>query len=201
MFSKKIETSSIFPQCCKWRRPITEAVINDESQTSVRKSADMASGSWRNFDEYLINAVQKYRVLYDVTLKESTQLDYTWTTTQLITACFVYILWYIAPLPNGTAQKYCVLFPLHACVAYGTERYVAARCVALRCVAYFSKLSLRCIAIRYGRLRSIALHYVALPVARNWAWFSRRGNVTVSRRSFVTTFTGFTVRTSDLSLS
>ena len=35
-----------------------------------------------------------------------------------------------------TAQKCCVLFPAHACVAYVTERYVAARCVALllRCV-------------------------------------------------------------------
>jgi len=66
-------------------------------------------------------------------------------------------------------QKYCVLFPVHACVAYGTERYVAARCVALRCVAYFSKLSLRCVAIRYGRLRCVPLRYVTLPVAGNWA--------------------------------
>jgi len=47
-FRKKIETSSIFPQCGKQRRPITEAVVNDQSQTLIRKSADMASDSWRN---------------------------------------------------------------------------------------------------------------------------------------------------------
>jgi len=71
-----------------------------------------------------------------------------------MTACFVYILWYKAPPPNGaevlrTFSRSC----LH-CVRYGT----------VRCVAYFSKLSFRCIAIRYRCLRS-----VALPVAGNWA--------------------------------
>ena len=30
----------------------------------------MASGSWRNFDDDLINVVKKYRVLYDVHLKD-----------------------------------------------------------------------------------------------------------------------------------
>jgi len=68
---------------------------------------------------------------------------YKWIYTGYITLeqlRFVYILWYIAPPPNGAEVLRTFCRSRLRCVRYGTVRCGTLRCVALRCVTGCWKL-------------------------------------------------------------